>query len=87
MDANSEYYPGGAVLSQILQDYGLGDSYEPSRYRSSAVIGRSGYGRSYPRFRTVNNLNNVYDSDPLTQEYLDRNYDYADTIRYHNILL
>lgn len=88
MDANSEYYPGGEVISQILQEYGLGDSYEPSRYRSSAVIGRNGYGRSYPKFRIVNNLNNAYDSDPLTQEYLDRNYDYVDnTIRYLNILL
>lgn len=78
MDANSEYYPGGEVISQILQEYGLGNSFEPSRYRSSAVIGRNGYGRSYPRFRVINNLNNAYDSDPLTQEYIDRNYDYID---------
>lgn len=89
MDANSEYYPGGEVISQILQSYGLGDSIGPSRYRSSAVLDRNGYERSYPRNRIVNNLNNAYyDSDPLAQEYLDRNYDYVDnTIRYFNILL
>lgn len=83
MDANSEYYPGGEVISQILQAYGLGDSYNgPSRVRST-VLDRNGYGRSYPRNRIVNNLNNAYDTDPsLTQDYLDRNYDYADnTIR------
>lgn len=81
MDANSEYYPGGEVINRILQAYGLGDGYAPSRYRSS-VLDRGGYGRSYPRNRIVNGLNNAYDSDPLTQEYLDRNYDYADnTIR------
>ncbi|XP_015369220.1 PREDICTED: uncharacterized protein LOC107165484 [Diuraphis noxia] len=85
MDANSEFYPGGEVISQILQAYGLGDSYGPSRLRSS-VLDRNGYGRSYPRNRIVNNLNNVYDSDPLlTQEYVDRNYDYVDnTIRGSN---
>jgi len=82
MDANSEYYPGGEVISQILQDYGLADSYGPSRLRSS-IINRNGYRRSYPRNRIVNNLNNAYDSDPLlNQEYVDRNYDYVDnTIR------
>lgn len=82
MDANSEYYPGGEVLSQILQAYGLGDSYGPSRLRST-ILDRNGYRRSYPRNRIVNNLNNAYDSDPLlTQEYVDRNYDYVDnTIR------
>lgn len=82
MDANSEYYPGGEVISQVLQAYGLGDRVGLSRYRSP-VIDRNGYGRSYPRNRIVNNLNNAYDSDPLTQEFLDRNYDYVDnTIRY-----
>lgn len=82
MDANSEYYPGGEVISQILQAYGLGDNYGSSRLRSS-VLDRNGYGRSYPRNRIINNLNNAYDSDPLlTQEYVDRNYDYVDnTIR------
>jgi hypothetical protein len=89
MDANSEYYPGGEVISQILQSYGLGDIIGPSRYRSTTVLDRNGYGRSYPRNRIVNNLNNAYyDSDPLAQEYLDRNYDYIDnTIRYSNIQL
>ncbi|CAH1736900.1 hypothetical protein AGLY_010153 [Aphis glycines] len=85
MDANSEFYPGGEVISQILQDYGLADSYGPSRLRSS-IINRNGYRRSYPRNRIVNNLNNAYDSDPLlNQEYVDRNYDYVDnTIRGSN---
>jgi len=82
MDANSEYYPGGEVISQILQSYGLGDNgYGQSRYKSS-VLHRNSYGRTYPRNQIVNTLNNAYDSDPLTQAYLDRNYDYADhTIR------
>ncbi|XP_026806438.1 uncharacterized protein LOC113549368 isoform X1 [Rhopalosiphum maidis] len=85
MDANSEYYPGGEVISQILQAYGLGDNYGPSRLRST-ILDRNGYRRSYPRNRIVNNLNNAYDSDPLlTQEYVDRNYDYVDnTIRGSN---
>lgn len=83
MDANSEYYPGGEVISQVLQAYGLVDGYGPSRYRPSVIIDRNGYGRSYQRNRIVNNLNNAYDSDPLSQEYLDRNYDYVDnTVRY-----
>lgn len=90
MDANSEYYPGGEVISQILRAYGLGDaSYDGlSRYRlspPSIVIDRNGYGtRSYPRNRVAaNNLNNAYDSDPLALEYLDRNYDYVDnTVRW-----
>lgn len=86
MDANSEYYPGGAVISQILRAYGLGDNYnEPSRPFAPY---RNGYGRSYPRNRFANSLNNVYDSDPLTQEYLDHNDDYVDnTIRYYNTIL
>lgn len=85
MDANSEYYAGGEVISRILQDYGFGNGYGPSRYRSSILDHRNSYGRSYPRNRIVNDLNNVYDSDPLTQEYYDRNYDYTDnTIRYFN---
>lgn len=84
MDANSEYYPGGEVISQILRAYGLGDApYDGfPRYRSlsSAVIDRNGYGtRSYPRSRVMgNNLNSAYDSDPLALEILDGNYDYAD---------
>lgn len=79
MDANSEFYPGGQVISQILQAYGLGDgSYGAgSRYRSS-VLDRNGYDRYYPRNRIVNSLNYAYDSDPLAQENLDRNYDYVD---------
>lgn len=76
MDANSEYYPGGEVISQILQAYGSSDIYGSSRY-----IDRNGYGRSHPRTRIVNNLNNAYyDSDSST---IDRNYDYIDnTVRY-----
>ncbi|VVC28604.1 Hypothetical protein CINCED_3A013195 [Cinara cedri] len=78
MDANSEYYPGGEVISQILQAYGLTDSYGSSRYRSS-VSNQNSYGKSNTRNRVLNNLNNAYyDSDPSTQEYLDRNYDYVD---------
>lgn len=81
MDANSEYYPGGEVISQILQTYGLSDIYGSSRYRSSVPV-RNNYGSS--RNQVVNNLNNAYyDSDPSTQEYFNRNYDYVDnTIRY-----
>lgn len=87
MDANSEYYPGGEVISRILQSYGLGDSYGPSRYRSS-ILDRNNYARSYPRNQVVNNQNNAYDSDPLTQEYLDQNYDYIDnTVRYLSTIL
>lgn len=81
MDANSEFYPGGEVISQILQAYGLENGYGPSQYRSS-IIDRNAYGRSYPRNRIVNNLNNAYDSDPIAAQHLDRNYDYVDsTIR------
>lgn len=82
MDANSEYYPGGEVISQILRAYGLGDNYDPPRHRSFLPI-QNGYRRLYPRNRIVNNLQNIYDSDPLSQEYFDQNNDYIDnTIRY-----
>lgn len=86
MDANSEHYAGGEVIGRILQDYGLGNGYGPSRYHGPSFIldRRNTHGRSYPRNRIVNNLNNAYyDSDPLTQQYFDRDYDYIDnTIRY-----
>lgn len=96
MDANSEYYPGGEVIGQVLQAYGLADvgaGYGPGpgpRYRPSAVLDRHGYdgGRyNYPRNRATHRAASLnyaaYDADPSTQpEYADRNYDYSDgTIR------
>ncbi|XP_050422187.1 uncharacterized protein LOC126834362 [Adelges cooleyi] len=79
MDANSEYYPGGEVVGQILRSYGLGDNYGGSRYRSPGYRSRDGgYRSSYARGRILDNkLNNAYDVDPL--EYLDHTYDYVDS--------
>lgn len=86
MDANSEFYPGGEVVSRILQAYGLLRSSDGGGVGLgwSAAPDRNGYGgysrsADYLRNRWLN-----YDSDPSSaqQEYADRGYDYADnTIR------
>lgn len=85
MDANSEFYPGGEVISQILRDYGLGDGHSRYRSPSSAAVlvdRNNGYGGG-PRSHSARNrilANNAYESpEPYSAlEYVDRNYDYVD---------
>ncbi|XP_050542726.1 uncharacterized protein LOC126906288 [Daktulosphaira vitifoliae] len=97
LDANSEYYPGGEVVAQLLRSYGFGDDYRNSGYRSQNYRRDDGYRslnfRDKLLINNYNNLNNVYDFDQLTpQEYLSRNYDYIDStirrpIQYQNNFL